>query len=80
MLPLPTNELGRLSIPEDEREPDELPLEDGGDGPNCRTVEEALEEYKRFMAKHNVPEKVRHNAPEKYYCTQVYGIHRLPHC
>lgn len=59
LLPLPTSELGRLSIPEEEREEDEEPLQDGGDGPNCRTVEEALEEYSRFMDAHNIPQKVR---------------------
>lgn len=55
LLPLHTSELGKLSIPEEEREPD--PLEDGGVG-DTRTEEEALEEYKQFMEEHNVPEKV----------------------
>ena len=56
LLPLHTSELGKLSVPEEEREPD--PLEDGGVGDN-RTEEEALEEYGTFMDEHGVPEKVR---------------------
>ncbi|CAM9948185.1 unnamed protein product [Ascophyllum nodosum] len=56
LLPLHTSELGKLSVPEEEREPD--PLEDGGVGDN-RTEEEALEEYGTFMDEHGVPEKDR---------------------
>ena len=55
LLPLHTRELGRLSIPESEREAD--PLEDGGPA-DTRTEEEILEEYTKFMDEHGVPEKV----------------------
>lgn len=55
LLPLHTSELGRLSIPESEREPD--PVEDGGPG-DTRTEEEAVEEYKTFMDEHGVAVKV----------------------
>lgn len=55
LLPLHTRELGRLSIPESEREAD--PLEDGGPA-DTRTEEEILEEYTTFMDEHGVPKKV----------------------
>ncbi len=55
LLPLHTSELGRLSIPESEREPDHR--EDGGAG-DTRTQEEVLDEYRSFMDAHGVPEKV----------------------
>lgn len=55
LLPLHTSELGRLSIPESERESD--PIEDGGPG-DTRTEEEAVEEYKTFMDEHGVAVKV----------------------
>lgn len=55
LLPLHTSELGRLSIPEEEREPDFR--EDGGAG-DTRTQEEVLDEYRRFMDAHGVPAKV----------------------
>ncbi|CAN0140921.1 unnamed protein product, partial [Hapterophycus canaliculatus] len=56
LLPLHTSELGRLSIPESEREPD--PVEDGGPG-DTRTEEEAVEEYKTFMDEHGIAVKDR---------------------
>lgn len=55
LLPLHTSELGRLSIPESERETD--PVEDGGPA-DSRTKEEIMEEYTKFMDEHGVPEKV----------------------
>lgn len=55
LLPLHTSELGRLSIPESEREAD--PVDDGGPG-DSRTEEEALAEYRTVMDDHGVPEKV----------------------
>lgn len=55
LLPLHTRELGRLSIPESEREAD--PLEDGGPV-DTRTDQEIMEEYTKFMDDHGVPEKV----------------------
>lgn len=56
LLPLHTSELGRLTVPEEERERDTV--EDGGAG-DTRSVEEALEEYTKFMDDHGIPEKVR---------------------
>ncbi|CAN0059085.1 unnamed protein product [Pylaiella littoralis] len=56
LLPLHTSELGKLSIPESDREAD--PLEDGGPG-DTRTEEEAVEEYKKFMDDHGVLAKDR---------------------
>eukprot|EP00752_Nemacystus_decipiens_P006914 g6208.t1 len=56
LLPLHTRELGRLSIPESEREAD--PLEDGGPA-DTRTEEEVMEEYTKFMDEHGVPDKDR---------------------
>lgn len=55
LLPLHTSELGRLSIPESEREPD--PREDGGPA-DTRTEAEIIAEYAKFMDDHGVPVKV----------------------
>lgn len=55
LLPLHTRELGRLSVPEEEREADTI--EDGAVG-DTRTEEEAVAEYTIFMDEKGIPAEV----------------------
>ncbi|CBN75132.1 conserved unknown protein [Ectocarpus siliculosus] len=73
LLPLHTSELGRLSIPESEREAD--PVDDGGPG-DSRTEEEALAEYRTVMDDHGVPEKDRPARIERKLARMRRNKHR----